>query len=45
MLIPVKKTHPYEAAAFVIACVYFVFWLPVGANLLWEWHCASVNGG
>jgi hypothetical protein len=32
----------YEAAAFMIAFVYFMFWLSVGANLLWEWHCASL---
>ena len=32
----------YMAVAFVIAFVYFVFWLSVGAGLLWEWHCTSV---
>ena len=32
----------YEAAALVVAFAYFVFWLSVGTNLLWEWHCASV---
>jgi hypothetical protein len=33
---------PYMAVAFVIAFVYFVFWLSVGAGLLWEWHCTSL---
>ena len=32
----------YEAVAFVIAFVYFVFWLSVGADMLWQWHCASL---
>jgi len=32
----------YEAVALVIAFVYFVFWLSVGADMLWEWHCASL---
>jgi hypothetical protein len=32
----------YEAMAFVIAFVYFVFWLSVGADMLWQWHCASL---
>ena len=32
----------YEAVAFVIALVYFVFWLSVGADMLWEWHCTSL---
>ena len=32
----------YTAVAFVIAFVYFVFWLSVGAGLLWEWHCTSL---
>jgi hypothetical protein len=33
---------PAAAAAFVIAFAYFVFWLSVGAGLLWEWHCTSL---
>jgi Domain of unknown function (DUF1707) len=33
---------PYRAAALVIALVYVVFWLSVGAGLLWEWHCMSL---
>ena len=32
----------YEAAALVIAFAYFVFWLSVGAGMLWEWHCAAL---
>jgi hypothetical protein len=31
-----------EAVAFVIAFVYFVCWLSVGADMLWQWHCASL---
>ena len=32
----------YEAVGLVIAFVYFVFWLSVGADMLWQWHCASL---
>jgi hypothetical protein len=32
----------YGAMAFVIAFVYFVFWLSVGADMLWEWYCMSL---
>jgi Domain of unknown function (DUF1707) len=31
-----------EPVAFVIAFAYFVFWLSNGADMLWQWHCASV---
>jgi uncharacterized protein DUF1707 len=31
-----------EPVAFVIAFAYFVFWLSIGADMLWQWHCASV---
>ena len=34
----------YEAVAFVIAFVYFVVWLSVGAEMLWQRHCASLPG-
>jgi DUF1707 SHOCT-like domain len=34
----------YAAVAFVLAFVYFVFWLSVGAGLLWEWHCMALPG-
>ncbi len=29
----------YGAVAFLIAFVYFMCWLSVGADMLWEWHC------
>jgi hypothetical protein len=32
----------YGAVAFVIAFVYFVCWLSVGADMLWEWYCMSL---
>ncbi len=32
----------YEAVGFVIAFVYFMFWLSAGADMLWQWHCASL---
>lgn len=32
----------YGAMAFVIAFVYFAFWLSVGVDMLWEWHCMSL---
>ncbi len=32
----------YGAVAFVIAFVYFMFWLSVGADMLWQWYCMSV---
>jgi hypothetical protein len=31
-----------EPVAFVIAFAYFVFWLSTGADMLWQWHCASL---
>ena len=34
----------YEAPSFVIAFVYFAFWLSAGADMLWEWHCTSLPG-
>ena len=34
----------YAAVALVTAFVYFMFWLSVGANMLWQWHCMSVPG-
>ena len=34
----------YAAGAFLAALVYFVFWLSAGADMLWEWHCASLPG-
>jgi hypothetical protein len=32
----------YEVVGLVIAFAYFMFWLSVGTNMLWEWHCMSV---
>jgi hypothetical protein len=32
----------YAAVALVVAFVYFMFWLSVGADMLWEWHCMSL---
>ena len=32
----------FEAVGLVVAFVYFVFWLSVGADMLWQWHCASL---
>lgn len=32
----------YEAMGLVIAFVYFVFWLSVGADMLWQWHSAAL---
>jgi hypothetical protein len=34
----------YGTVAFVLAFVYFVCWLSVGADMLWEWHCMSLPG-
>lgn len=34
----------YGVVFFVIAFVYFMCWLSVGADMLWEWHCESVPG-
>jgi len=34
----------YGAVAFLIAFVYFLFWLSTGADMLWEWHCMSLPG-
>ena len=32
----------YGPVAFVMAFVYFVFWMSVGADLLWQWFCLSL---
>jgi Domain of unknown function (DUF1707) len=32
----------YGAAAFVVAFVYFVFWLSAGVDMLWEWCSVSL---
>ena len=32
----------YGPVAFVIAAVYFVFWLSTGTDMLWQWFCLSL---
>jgi hypothetical protein len=32
----------FGAVAFVVAFVYFVFWLSAGADMLWEWYSAAL---
>jgi len=32
----------FGAAAFLVAFLYFLFWLNIGANMLWEWHLVSL---
>jgi DUF1707 SHOCT-like domain len=32
----------FGAVAFLVASAYFLFWLSVGADILWEWHCESL---
>jgi Domain of unknown function (DUF1707) len=38
----VRGAGAYEVVGFLIAFVYFMFWLSIGTNMLWEWHCMSV---
>jgi hypothetical protein len=38
----VRGAGGYEVAGFLVAFVYFMFWLSIGTNMLWEWHCMSV---
>ena len=38
----VSANAGYGAVAFLIASVYFLFWLSIGADMLWEWHCESL---
>ncbi len=38
----VRGAGEYEVVGFVIAFAYFMFWLSIGTNMLWEWHCMSV---
>jgi Domain of unknown function (DUF1707) len=33
---------PFGAVAFVVAFVYFVFWLSAGADMLWEWYSMAL---
>jgi Domain of unknown function (DUF1707) len=32
----------YAVVALIAACVYFLFWLSAGADMLWEWHRTSL---
>jgi Domain of unknown function (DUF1707) len=32
----------YGAVAFVVAFVYFVFWLSAGADMLWQWYSVAL---
>ena len=38
----VRGAGKYEVVGFLIAFVYFMFWLSIGTNMLWEWHSMSV---
>jgi hypothetical protein len=38
----VRGAGEYEILGFLLAFAYFIFWLSVGTNMLWEWHCMSV---
>jgi hypothetical protein len=38
----VRGAGEFEVVGFLIAFAYFIFWLSVGTNMLWEWHCMSV---
>ena len=38
----VRGAGEYEVVGFLIAFVYFMFWLSIGTNMLWEWHSMSV---
>jgi hypothetical protein len=38
----VRGAGEYEVVGLVIAFAYFMFWLSIGTNMLWEWHCMSV---
>jgi hypothetical protein len=40
----VRGAGGYEVVAFLISCVYFIFWLSAGADMLWQWHCLSSLG-
>jgi Domain of unknown function (DUF1707) len=42
VLSTVRGGGGYEVVAFVLAFAYFVVWLSVGTDMLWEWHCMSL---
>jgi hypothetical protein len=41
-LVSLPGAGAYGAVAFVIAFVYFVRWLSVGTDMLWEWYCMAL---
>jgi Domain of unknown function (DUF1707) len=34
--------YPFGPLAFVVAFVYFVFWLSTGADMLWQWYSLAL---
>jgi hypothetical protein len=44
VVVSLPRDSGYGALVFAIAFIYFVRWLAVGADMLWEWHCLSVPG-
>jgi uncharacterized protein DUF1707 len=44
LVVSLPRGSGYGALVFAIAFIYFVRWLAVGADMLWEWHCLSVPG-
>ena len=38
----VRGGSGYGVLAGIIACVYFLFWLSAGVDMLWQWHCMTV---
>jgi hypothetical protein len=41
-LVSLPGSSGYGAMAFVVAFVYFVFWLSAGADMLWQWYSAAL---
>jgi hypothetical protein len=39
---PLVGDDKYKTVAFLIASIYFLVWLQIGANMLWEWHLTSL---
>jgi hypothetical protein len=44
LVVSQPRDSGFGALVFAIAFIYFVRWLAVGADMLWEWHCLSVPG-
>ena len=34
----------YAVVTAIAACVYFMFWLSAGVDMLWQWHCMVLPG-